>query len=188
MYPLGTEINRSSSIEFFSLLKSEAMFRVVVRSQFQLELEPIAAWDSLNGLQYTSPVELVMEERDGMRVPLRSFCPKYVSPIIVIEGFFLFFLRSTCSTERRLRVLTGSIPLVKQSLESVPLVVLAGLSYKILKFRANSFSGSRGDLHYPFDVYLSACHLDSQRFFHFLHDFLLRGYLLSSFFSKIQEF
>ncbi|CAJ0942378.1 unnamed protein product, partial [Mesorhabditis belari] len=74
----------------------------------QLELEPIATWDSLNGLQYTSPVELVMEERDGTRVPLRSICPK-----------------SACSTERRLRVLSGSIPLVRQSLESVPLVVLA---------------------------------------------------------------
>ncbi|CAJ0578803.1 unnamed protein product, partial [Mesorhabditis spiculigera] len=73
----------------------------------QLDFEPIATWDSLNGLLYTSPAELLMEDRDGSRVSLRSVCPK-----------------SACSTERRRRILTGSMPIVKQSLESMPLVVV----------------------------------------------------------------
>ncbi|VDL65405.1 unnamed protein product, partial [Nippostrongylus brasiliensis] len=42
-------------------------------------IEPIAEWSSLTGFTYAGAAELVMEERDGSRVPLQSTCLRFPS-------------------------------------------------------------------------------------------------------------
>ncbi|KAK5982833.1 hypothetical protein GCK32_015878 [Trichostrongylus colubriformis] len=72
----------------------------------QLEYEPIATWNTLFGFSYTAGVALVMEERDGTRVPLRSECP-----------------RSTCSSEMARRSLIAISSSFRDSLRSVSVLV-----------------------------------------------------------------
>ncbi|KAK6045671.1 hypothetical protein COOONC_16824 [Cooperia oncophora] len=72
----------------------------------QLEYEPIAEWNSLFGFTYTGSAALVMEERDGTRVPLRSTCPK-----------------STCSAELARRSQTAITSSFRESLRSVTVLV-----------------------------------------------------------------
>ncbi|ETN69581.1 hypothetical protein NECAME_15209, partial [Necator americanus] len=74
----------------------------------QLEYEPIAKWNHHLGFKYTAVSELVMEERDGSRVPLTSTCP-----------------RSACSTELSRRRQAGDSPKFKDSLKSVAVLVYA---------------------------------------------------------------
>ncbi|KAK6745112.1 hypothetical protein RB195_011677 [Necator americanus] len=74
----------------------------------QLEYEPIAKWNHHLGFKYTAVSELVMEERDGSRVPLTSTCP-----------------RSACSAELSRRRQAGDSPKFKDSLKSVAVLVYA---------------------------------------------------------------
>ncbi|EYC26558.1 hypothetical protein Y032_0010g1219 [Ancylostoma ceylanicum] len=74
----------------------------------QLEYEPIAEWDHIQGFKYTAGSELVMEERDGSRVPLTSTCPK-----------------SSCSAELARRAHAGASPNLKDSLKSLAVLVYA---------------------------------------------------------------
>ncbi|KHJ90812.1 hypothetical protein OESDEN_09336 [Oesophagostomum dentatum] len=84
----------------------------------QLEYEQIASWNYLLGFKYTAGSELVMEERDGARVPLRSTCP-----------------RSSCSAEVARRAQAGETPKLKDSLKSIGVLVYticAGLALMCL--------------------------------------------------------
>ncbi|CAJ0597928.1 unnamed protein product [Cylicocyclus nassatus] len=74
----------------------------------QLEYESIARWDHVHGFDYTAASELVMEERDGSRAPLKSTCP-----------------RSTCSADVTRRALAGVVPSVKDSLKSIGVLIYA---------------------------------------------------------------
>lgn len=63
--------NASTSYRDHSLVVNRALFDA------ELEYEQIAEWTAHSGFSYTGGAELVMEERDGSRVPLQSTCPKY---------------------------------------------------------------------------------------------------------------
>ncbi|WKY02763.1 hypothetical protein Q1695_016215 [Nippostrongylus brasiliensis] len=81
---------------------------VVNRVMFdaQLESEPIAEWNSLTGFTYAGAAELVMEERDGSRVPLQSTC-----------------LRSKCSSDLARRSVSSVSQSFRESLNSVAVLV-----------------------------------------------------------------
>ncbi|CAI4230753.1 unnamed protein product [Auanema sp. JU1783] len=78
--------------------------RVVYDSQ--IEVEELARWDTVSGFTYTSPLDLVMEERDGTRVPLRSSCPK-----------------SSCASELAKRSQSGFKPSFNDSLSNTYLLI-----------------------------------------------------------------
>ncbi|PAV71577.1 hypothetical protein WR25_20532 [Diploscapter pachys] len=73
----------------------------------QLHFEEVARWDP-QSFSYTSAAALIMEDRDGSRVPMQSTCPKHV-----------------CSLELTRRALSGFPPTLKTSLHNARVLSFA---------------------------------------------------------------
>uniref|UniRef100_A0A7I4YI08 G_PROTEIN_RECEP_F3_4 domain-containing protein n=1 Tax=Haemonchus contortus TaxID=6289 RepID=A0A7I4YI08_HAECO len=102
-YQLSNEVisfNETTAFRDHTLVINRALFDA------HLEYEPVAEWNTLFGFTYAGGAALVMEERDGSRVPLRSICP-----------------RSTCSSELARRSQSAITSSFRDSLRSITVLV-----------------------------------------------------------------